>query len=151
MIMSNVLFTMMLILRRQHLLVSSWAGDRLGYFMSHYLIYQLLCLKKNTFFSKEGALISSTLRKDENLLIPGDCRAYGTTFNSNTMVCAGDGMKDLLHVFKTLEGKNISFKHFRLARPMRLRQWRPTCSKRFDSIMNLDNYKIIKVVVLLFC
>jgi len=40
--------------------------------------------------TKDGGLISSTLRKDEDVPIPGDCRVYGAAFDGNKMVCAGD-------------------------------------------------------------
>ena len=43
-------------------------------------------------FLQENGLPSTILRKDDEMVIPGDCRPYGISlFDKNLMVCAGDG------------------------------------------------------------
>ena len=43
---------------------------------------------------QENGLPSTILRKDDEMVIPGDCRPYGSLFDKNFMICAGDG-KDI--------------------------------------------------------
>ena len=67
--------------------ITGWGSIHVRFYSLHNFLQDF----DDVIVLQEGGLISTALRKDTAIPIPGDCRPYQNEYDRNLMICAGDG------------------------------------------------------------